>query len=344
MSSFIVKGTKGGKKYSKVNDRLSEIADNVVTTTNNDWKKRRIGRSKETNTNITDVEKRVTIDPKVLSRKPLYLVTQWGESDDIEIPNGGTKLSIDGEDYTRYDSNDALYLTNKSGVLIAVKPSLRQSKEIAKRNEWNDTRQVFNMASKHKPNVNRGKKTKGANTVYNCHGYRKEPLDTINGKYKYKSNTPDSVIKTIDESVGNLVEKMEKVAAKMTSKMKNVKVIKKVKRELKLPAVSEKPEGIATQASLGQNYHSQVHVDRDMYYSLLTCLSGEDADHDEIMYYFCFPEYKYAIGMRSGELLLFNPLVYHSCSNCKFVDSFIFSAYVSEKTVMTAGIEMGLHN
>ena len=176
MSSFIVKGTKGGKKYSKVNDRLSEIADNVVTTTNNDWKKRRIGRSKETNTNITDVEKRVTIDPKALSRKPLYLVTQWGGSVDIEIPNGGTKLSIDGEDYTRYDSNDALYLTNKSGVLIAAKPSSRQSKEIAKRSEWNDTRQVFNMASKHKPNVNRGKKTKGANTVYNCHGYRKEPL------------------------------------------------------------------------------------------------------------------------------------------------------------------------
>ena len=54
----------------------------------------------------------------------------------------------------------------------------------------------------------------------------------------------------------------------------------------------------------------------------------------EILNYFCFPEYGYAVALRHGDILLFNPLVEH-CDSSKRVDHDVFccSLYVKSKLV-----------
>ncbi len=91
----------------------------------------------------------------------------------------------------------------------------------------------------------------------------------------------------------------------------------------------------ATAFSIGSNYWSKAHRDCDFYFTTLSVLSPTDEQHDAIVYYFAFPEYKIAIPMRSGEIILFNPEKTHSCTNPRFEGSYIFSAYVASKTVPT---------
>ena len=113
---------------------------------------------------------------------------------------------------------------------------------------------------------------------------------------------------------------------------------------LDLPSVSGLDGIVAIQFSAGQDYWSQAHVDNDYFFTYLSAVSAEEKDHKEVMYYFCYPEYKLKIPIKSGEVLVFNPLKLHSCSNCRYNNSFIFSSYVSTKSVTTATIGKGMHN
>ena len=90
---------------------------------------------------------------------------------------------------------------------------------------------------------------------------------------------------------------------------------------LKLNSVSPAVEGLATQFSVGRNYWSGVHTDNDYFFTLLSCLVANQENHDEVIYYFCYPEYKVAIPMKSTDLLVFNPMKMHCCLNCKYTDS-----------------------
>ena len=102
--------------------------------------------------------------------------------------------------------------------------------------------------------------------------------------------------------------------------------------------ISPAEEGLATQFSVGRNYGSGVHTNQDYFFTLLSCLVVNPDNVDEVMYCFCYPEYKVAIPMKSTDLIVFNPMKMHCYLNCKYTDSYIFSAYVSEKTVLTAGV------
>ena len=92
----------------------------------------------------------------------------------------------------------------------------------------------------------------------------------------------------------------------------------------------------ATAFSIGRDYHSRSHVDVDMYYTLATVVSPDGISPDEVIYYFVFPTYGIKIPLRSGDSLLFNPIILHSCSNPKYEGCYIMSAYVSTKTVLTS--------
>ena len=54
---------------------------------------------------------------------------------------------------------------------------------------------------------------------------------------------------------------------------------------------------------------------------------------EEIFYYIVFPTYKVAVPMRSGDVILFNLKIMHSCSNPKYSGSCIISVYILVKTV-----------
>jgi hypothetical protein len=65
------------------------------------------------------------------------------------------------------------------------------------------------------------------------------------------------------------------------------------------------------------NYSAPAHVDCDFVMSIhqmnVDTSSGLLLE-DEIAQYFCFPEFGYAVGLRPGDVLLFNPQVYHCLS------------------------------
>jgi hypothetical protein len=118
----------------------------------------------------------------------------------------------------------------------------------------------------------------------------------------------------------------------------NTQDFKKVRKLLEIPSITGTEMGISTQFSVGVNYWSGAHQDKDFFFTFLSCLSANSDDHEEEIYYFCYPEYKIALPLKPGDLIVFNPLKFHCCSNSRYDDAYIFSAYVSEKTVMTAGI------
>ena len=78
-------------------------------------------------------------------------------------------------------------------------------------------------------------------------------------------------------------------------------------------------------------YHSVCHIDNDVNNSIISVLH-EGINDDDVIYYFVFPEYNLKIPLRNGDVLVFNPLVYHSCSDAIHKNAMIFSQYSSRKT------------
>uniref|UniRef100_A0A7S4EQ41 Prolyl 4-hydroxylase alpha subunit Fe(2+) 2OG dioxygenase domain-containing protein n=1 Tax=Pseudo-nitzschia australis TaxID=44445 RepID=A0A7S4EQ41_9STRA len=91
--------------------------------------------------------------------------------------------------------------------------------------------------------------------------------------------------------------------------------------------------------SIDIDYHSKCHINVDMFYTLATVVGPDKVNIDEIIHYFLFPTYGEngtKVPLQSGDTLLFNPSIPHSCSNPKRKGSFIMSAYVSKKTVLNS--------
>ena len=51
--------------------------------------------------------------------------------------------------------------------------------------------------------------------------------------------------------------------------------------------------------------------------TLATAVAPKEVQDDEVIYYYIFPAYQIRIPLRTGDLLLFNPSIYHSFSNPK---------------------------
>eukprot|EP00536_Pseudo-nitzschia_multiseries_P011058 jgi/Psemu1/307857/fgenesh1_kg.358_\ len=73
-----------------------------------------------------------------------------------------------------------------------------------------------------------------------------------------------------------------------------------------------------------------------LYTTRLTVIAPKHVSDEEVIYYFVFPTYGVKVPLWSGNTLLFNPLVLHSCLNLKYEGCYIMSAYVLRKTVLTA--------
>ena len=87
------------------------------------------------------------------------------------------------------------------------------------------------------------------------------------------------------------------------------------------------------------NYYSYAHVDEDFF---LLCVSLVlDNTHNKIaenpiVQYFCFPTIGKKVEMRSGDILIFNPTVYHCCSKKhSYIENnvHIFSMYLKSKYI-----------
>jgi hypothetical protein len=124
---------------------------------------------------------------------------------------------------------------------------------------------------------------------------------------------------------------MERVSSRVLSGVPDFASFKEVQKTFDTPTIAK--VGLSCQFSIGNNYWSPVHQDDDYFHTILSCYSEEIKDHDDIIYNFVFPEYKCYVPLRRGDILVFNPLVKHCCTNQLVPNCFIFSAYVSKKTI-----------
>ena len=185
-----------------------------------------------------------------------------------------------------------------------------------------------------KPDVKRGDNRGSVNESYKIFGFRKDPRSSGVGEYAFKKKVDEKLKLEVREGVAHLCGELERMSRRIGFGMKESKNYKRVQEVGNIPSVAGEG-GMATAFSVGTNYWSKSHKDPDFYFTTLSCLAPNEDDHDAIVYYFVFPAYEIAIPIRSGEIILFNPEKTHSCTNPRFEGSFIFSAYVASKTVLT---------
>jgi hypothetical protein len=81
-------------------------------------------------------------------------------------------------------------------------------------------------------------------------------------------------------------------------------------------SLSPSVDFVAALAS-AKNYMAPAHVDEDFLFSIHQLNVNMDKVYDvdnSVVQYFCFPEFGYAIGLRPGDMMIFNPQVYHCLS------------------------------
>ena len=97
--------------------------------------------------------------------------------------------------------------------------------------------------------------------------------------------------------------------------------------------------------SVSCNYYSCAHVDLDFFFSVFQVIvDSDDVSYSEsgsVVQHFCFPTTGYAVAVQNGDMLLFNPSVYHYLSqkekSFEGKDVFVNSFYLKSNIV-------GLHN
>ena len=202
---------------------------------------------------------------------------------------------------------------------------------------WNGIRRLLKNVMQLKPNIGRGDGRSGFNDAYKLYGFRKDPKGNEVTPYafkgKAKSKEQEEERKENNETVAHLCSGMEEAASTITHDLEEEAAFDEIKDIIDLPTFVD--AGKATAFSIGRRYMSKCHQDCDYYLTTLSALSGRSLDHDKILYYFVFPTHKALVPIRSGEIIVFNPLMWHSCTNPRFNESYIFSAYVSAKTVLT---------
>ena len=88
------------------------------------------------------------------------------------------------------------------------------------------------------------------------------------------------------------------------------------------------------------NCFLNVHIDQDAGWSINTIISGKKDDYGldaAIKNYWCFPELGIAVAMRAGDIILFNPLVYHCISTRCDESVDVVDATLYLKTAVVAG-------
>jgi len=260
---------------------------------------------------------------EMVHRYNLTSKANWVRLSEMEIVDDARNIIVQGKPIVSTFSN--------TNFLLFAKVSKRESDE--KKRTMTAHMEAVTKSLDMKPNVDRGNANGGASERYVIHGHRKEPQGDGLGVYSFKPNSKMTVkeAKGLNASIGALVADMEDVSMRNIPKRDRM-AFGDIKREEGIPSVEESCGSLATQFSIGKNYWSPVHVDNDNFY---TTLGGHGSVPGAILFYFVFPTYKVAVPMRAGDLLVFNPLVMHCCTNPTDTNNLIFSAYVSSKTVNT---------
>ena len=237
-------------------------------------------------------------------------------------------------------------------LFVCAKIDQRQSQSwLNGRTGINAVRNTLSLLKKSKPDQTRGAATSGINKGYKLFGQRKDPLSSENGSYTFKKGTNVESNQFLQKVYCELSYKMERAGRTLGNALYETGIYKYVQKYSRVPAFGRQPltkkqserkrafipdQGFGTALAVGEHYWSMCHIDRDFYLSVTSCISESTHDTGKVLHYFIFPEYEIMIPLKTGDILLFNPNVYHSCSNPSISNSIILSSYVSRQTVLVA--------
>jgi hypothetical protein len=224
------------------------------------------------------------------------------------------------------------FRTSKLDKFICWSPSPEATKMCSKE-EWEMIIDVLDEYKQCVPDMKRGESKKGICQHYMCFGWRKDMNTKYVGKYCLKPNTDVETRETIHSTINNLVKHLETVSSVFFNNMSACEDYKHLQKNWQIPTLTE--QGYFTQCSIGYNYQSNMHVDKDYMYTVLTCYCRDITDLSEVIYYFCFPECQIRIPLYNGSVLVFDPSGLHCATNPMHPNSYIMSCYVSSKTVDT---------
>jgi hypothetical protein len=184
----------------------------------------------------------------------------------------------------------------------------------------------------------RGKKCFVTNIMYVCYGRRKDSLGKKLGQYSLLPNTPDDVKKKVNDGIGDIVSFLESTSRSVLYTLQSSINFLDVKDKYRIPDMyahkyldkETSTRGFATQFCVGVDYWSIIHINNMFYYTTLSYLS-DNMDDNSILFYFVFPSYRFAVPMRSGDVVCFNPMIYHCCTDPTTRGVKKISCYVSAK-------------
>jgi hypothetical protein len=183
----------------------------------------------------------------------------------------------------------------------------------------------------------------GTNRTYVCYGHRKDPLGTKLVQYSLLPDTPDDVKKSVNDGIGDIILSfLESASWSVLYSLQSSFTFLDVKDKFRIRDMyahkhldkDMSTRGFATQFCVGLYYWLSIHIDNYFYYTTLSCLS-KNTDDNSILFYFMFPSYRVDVPMGFGDVVCFNPLIYHCCTDPTKHGVKKFSCYVSAKTCNT---------
>eukprot|EP00536_Pseudo-nitzschia_multiseries_P019599 jgi/Psemu1/61749/gm1.61749_g len=249
--------------------------------------------------------------------------TSWGckTVGEKEYPSGEA-VSI--ESFKTLDSTGEKFILafaeSEPSLRIFAKASTQFAKQRLGRPENIEITRTFSgEIVEAKPKIGRGTKCDSVNNGYAIIGMRPNRLKSGNGVYD------------LQQTALHIVKEMQLCLSPMVKFVnRETTVLNEVVSCTTLNAIGHH----AMAFSIGKDYHSKSHIDANMFYTRLTVIAPKHVSDDEVIYYFVFPSYQVKVPLRSGDTLLFNPSVYHSCLNPKYEGCYIMSACVSQRTVL----------
>ena len=193
-----------------------------------------------------------------------------------------------------------------------------------------------------KPNIGWGKRYGSVNSAYRIYGYRKDPKGSGISEYCFQKCTKEHEMFYLKEKLPNICSLLEETSQRIALRLVHKLAMEAIKETSGYKSITDK--GCATAMSIGKIFWSKSYTDHDLHLTNMTVLAPECNDKDEapesknkdeeIIYCFFPPTYQVAVCIRSGDVILFNPKIMHSCSNWRYSSSCIISAYVSGKNVL----------
>lgn len=120
----------------------------------------------------------------------------------------------------------------------------------------------------------------------------------------------------------------------------DVRAIRKVTSDAGREGIFGSKHCIYSALSFGVDVVLPSHWDEDFFYSIVFVLIDEAmSSSDLVLKHFVFPEYGLSVPLRNGDLLIFNPLEFHSisCTTPGFVGREFYSCSIYLKTKTISG-------